>query len=184
MKSSDPDRSAGGFVGGRAASMEFTVRSVGILRTPYDDPADVPTQENLPKDAEAAVEVFPEFAEGLRDVEGFSHLILLCYFHRSEGYSLVARPLLDPTPRGVFAIRSPRRPNPIGMTVVRLKERRGATLIVTGADMVNGTPLLDIKPYIPDTDAHEADRTGWIGGKLRKGGSPGGDGIRAGHTSE
>jgi tRNA-Thr(GGU) m(6)t(6)A37 methyltransferase TsaA len=112
------------------------------------------------------LEIFTEYAEGLKDIEGFSHLILLYHFHQARGFSLTAVPFLDDTPRGVFSIRGPRRPNPIGMTVVRLLERSGRELKVQGVDMLDGTPLLDIKPYMQEIDAHEVNASGWVGKKM------------------
>lgn len=127
----------------------------------------MPIQGAQRPDLEGQVEVFLNFQDGLKDIEGFSHLIILYHFHLVDGYSLVARPFLDDTPRGVFAIRGPRRPNPIGMTVVRLIKREKNILHVRGVDMVDGTPLLDIKPYFSDIDAHRDVQTGWMGGKMR-----------------
>ena len=115
---------------------------------------------------EGRVEIFAEYAEGLQDIEGFSHLILLYHFHQAKGFSLTAVPFLDDTPRGIFAIRGPRRPNPIGMTVVRLVERKGRMLTVQGVDMLDGTPLLDIKPYMQEIDAHQITASGWVGEKM------------------
>ena len=128
----------------------------------------VESQGTAIADLEGTVEILPEFSEGLRDIEGFSHLILLFHFHLVKEYRLVARPFMDDTPRGVFSIRGPRRPNPIGMTVVRLLGREGCVLRIAGVDMVNGTPLLDIKPYFPDIDAHHDVKTGWAKDKFRK----------------
>jgi len=127
----------------------------------------MPIQGALRPDKKGQVEIFPEFCEGLKDIDGFSHLILLYHFHMVDGYNLTSRPFLDNTPRGVFSIRGPRRPNPIGMTVVQLLKVENHILNVAGVDMVDGTPLLDIKPYLPDIDAHQADRTGWMGEKLK-----------------
>jgi len=147
--------------------MSIVFEPIGVIHTPFDKPEGIPIQGALRPDVEGRIEVFPKYAEGLKDVEGFSHLILLYHFHLVEGYSLVARPFLDDTLRGIFAIRSPKRPNPIGMTVVRLLKREGNVLTVGGVDMVDGTPLLDIKPYFPDIDAHQTTRLGWMGDKLK-----------------
>jgi tRNA-Thr(GGU) m(6)t(6)A37 methyltransferase TsaA len=108
------------------------------------------------------------YADGLADVEGFSHIILLYWFHRVQGYSLTVRPFLDDRPRGLFATRSPRRPNPIGLSVVELIERRGTVLRIRGVDVVDGTPVLDIKPYVPAFDAPEKARVGWLEGKAER----------------
>jgi len=140
---------------------------IGIIHTSFKEAVGVPIQGALNPNTTGEVEIFKEFQKGLKDIEGFSHLILLYYFHLVENYSLLARPFLDDIPRGVFAIRSPKRPNPIGITVVRLLERKENILKISGVDMVDETPLLDIKPYFPEVDAHNTDRTGWMGNKLK-----------------
>jgi tRNA-Thr(GGU) m(6)t(6)A37 methyltransferase TsaA len=112
------------------------------------------------------VEVFPEYAAGLRSVEGFSHLTLLYHFHLASEPGLVVRPLLDTEPRGVFATRSPRRPNAIGLSTVRLVRVEGRVLHVEDVDVVDGTPLLDIKPYVPAFDYRDGARIGWFEGKV------------------
>ena len=111
--------------------------------------------------AKGVVEVYPEFVEGLQDIEGLSHLFLLYVFHESLGYSLIVKPFLDDQLHGLFATRYPYRPNPIGLSVVRLIARKGNTLEVEGMDMLDGTPLLDIKPYVPDFDIRTDTRNGW-----------------------
>jgi tRNA-Thr(GGU) m(6)t(6)A37 methyltransferase TsaA len=140
---------------------------IGVIHTPFVHSEGTPIQGALRLDLEARVEVFPQYEKGLKDIDGFSHLILLYHFHLTEGYSLVACPFLDNTPRGIFSIRGPRRPNPIGMTIVNLLRVEDNILDVAGVDMVDGTPLLDIKPYFPDVDAHLSCQTGWMGDKLR-----------------
>ena len=122
----------------------------------------MPIQPSGAAGIHGTVELFPEFAEGLKDLDGFSHLILLYNFHQSSGYRLTVTPFLDSEPRGVFATRAPKRPNPIGLSIVRLARIQGATLDIENVDMLDGTPLLDIKPYVPDFD-HQADcRIGWL----------------------
>ena len=148
--------------------MALVFESIGVIRTPFNQSEGIPIQGALRPEIRGRVEIFPAYEEGLKDVEGFSHLILLYHFHLVEGYALVAKPFLDDTPRGVFAIRGPRRPNPIGMTVVRLLQREGNVLTVGGVDMVDGSPLLDIKPYFPDVDGHLSAKTGWMGNKLKE----------------
>jgi tRNA (adenine37-N6)-methyltransferase len=133
---------------------------IGVIRTPFGEGAEIPIQPVFSQ-AIGQVEVHPEYAEGLRDIEGFSHIILLYALHRSSGYALQVEPFLDHQQRGVFATRHPRRPNPIGLSVVRLLARRGATLEVEGIDVLDGTPLLDIKPYVPDFDLVADARAGW-----------------------
>ncbi len=147
--------------------MSILFEPIGIIHTSFKEAVGVPIQGALNPNTTGEVEIFKEFQKGLKDIEGFSHLILLYYFHLVENYSLLARPFLDDIPRGVFAIRSPKRPNPIGITVVRLLERKENILKISGVDMVDETPLLDIKPYFPEVDAHNTDRTGWMGNKLK-----------------
>jgi tRNA-Thr(GGU) m(6)t(6)A37 methyltransferase TsaA len=107
------------------------------------------------------VSVFPKYAEGLADLEGFSHILLLYAFHCSKGYELKVKPFLDNKYRGLFATRYPRRPNPIGLSLVRLKSANENILVVEGVDVLNGTPLLDIKPYVPEFDIRTGVRAGW-----------------------
>jgi tRNA (adenine37-N6)-methyltransferase len=111
------------------------------------------------------VEVLPEYADGLRDLEDFSHVILLYALHRSNGHALQVKPFLDDVARGLFATRHPRRPNPIGLSTVRLLSRRDNVLEVERIDVLDETPLLDIKPYVPDFDSHPDARTGWYGNR-------------------
>jgi tRNA-Thr(GGU) m(6)t(6)A37 methyltransferase TsaA len=138
----------------------FTLRPIGLIHTPFTDTSQVPIQASLSQ-VTGHVEVFPEFSDGLQDIAGFSHLHLLYAFHCSHGYALRVKPFLDDQPRGLFATRHPCRPNPLGLSVVRLLSRNGNLLIVEGVDMFNGTPLLDIKPYVPDFDVREDVHTGW-----------------------
>jgi tRNA-Thr(GGU) m(6)t(6)A37 methyltransferase TsaA len=140
--------------------LEFLMRPIGVIRTPFTDTAQTPIQPARSQ-ATGCVEVNPEYAEGLRDLEGFSHLILLYIFHLSTGYALHVKPFLDDQFRGLFATRYPARPNPIGLSVVRLLVRRGNQLDIEGVDMLDGTPLLDIKPYVPEFDVRTETRTGW-----------------------
>jgi tRNA-Thr(GGU) m(6)t(6)A37 methyltransferase TsaA len=147
---------------------EFTVKAIGVIRTPYAEPAGTPVQGALEPDAKATVEVFDEYAEGLDDIEGFSHIVLLYKFHKAKTPALVVKPFLVEDLKGVFATRSPRRPNGIGLTVVRLLERDGNVLRVAGADMFDGTPLLDIKPYVPDFNEKTDVRCGWLDEPLRE----------------
>jgi tRNA-Thr(GGU) m(6)t(6)A37 methyltransferase TsaA len=139
----------------------FTPRPIGHVRSPYKQTSDVPRGLGAEHRAEGAIEIRPDFSDGLADIEGFSHLYVLWVFHQAGGYELTARPPSDDRPHGVFATRSPRRPNPIGLTVVELLGRDGRTLRVRGIDMLDGTPVLDIKPYlssVPDASL----RRGWL----------------------
>ncbi len=122
----------------------------------------MPIQAVAAKGVAGRVELAPEYGGGLRDVEGFSHLILVYHLHLSRGFTPTVTPFLDDEPRGVFATRSPRRPNPIGLSTVRLVRVEGHTLYVEDVDVVDGTPLLDIKPYVPQFDDREGARIGWF----------------------
>jgi tRNA-Thr(GGU) m(6)t(6)A37 methyltransferase TsaA len=139
----------------------FTPRPIGFVRSPYKDTADVPKGLGAKHEAEGTLEILPEFEPGLKDIEGFSHLIVLWEFDRVEGYDLTASPPSDDRPHGVFATRSPYRPNPIGFTVVELLGRDGPRLRVRGVDMLDGTPILDLKPYLSSIP-EEKLRRGWL----------------------
>jgi tRNA-Thr(GGU) m(6)t(6)A37 methyltransferase TsaA len=147
---------------------EIICRPIGIIRSPHKETEGTPIQTTGANGVGGTVEILPECAEGLKDLEGFSHIILIYHFHLSKGYSLTVKPFLDDTPRGVFATRAPKRPNAIGMSVVRLVKIEGATLYIEDVDIVDSTPLLDIKPYVPEFDAKEAERIGWLAGKAEK----------------
>lgn len=144
---------------------ELACKPIGVIRSPYKDIKGMPIQASGARGVKGVVEIEPEFAEGLRDLEGFSHIILIYHFHLSEGYSLVVKPFLDERQRGLFATRAPRRPNPIGISVVGLEGIEGCKLHIQDVDVLDGTPLLDIKPYVPEFDVREADRCGWLEGK-------------------
>lgn len=139
----------------------FTMRPVGYVGSPFTETSEIPKGLGARHAEEGTLEILPEFADGLLDVEGFSHLFVIWAFHRSEGYELQGRPPTDDRAHGVFATRSPRRPNPIGLTVVELLGREGARLRVRGVDMVDGTPILDLKPYLSSVP-EEKLRRGWL----------------------
>lgn len=141
--------------------MEWKIKPIGLIRSPYSDGEEMPIQSAF-SERRGEIEVFPEYEAGLKDIDGFSHLILLYYFHRVKGYSLSVEPFLDDTPRGLFATRYPARPNPIGLSVVRLLERRGNILQIGEVDVLDGTPLLDIKPYVPQFDERKGATVGWL----------------------
>ncbi len=140
--------------------MEFIMKPIGVIHSPFADKKQTPIQPTR-SPATGQVEVYPEFAEGLQDVEGFSHVILLYVFHRSSGYTLRIKPFLDDMLHGLFATRYPCRPNSIGLSIVHLVARHDNLLEIEGVDMLDGTPLLDIKPYVPDFDVRENVRVGW-----------------------
>jgi tRNA-Thr(GGU) m(6)t(6)A37 methyltransferase TsaA len=140
----------------------FEMRPIGLVRSPYQDRSQVPKGPGAEHRAEGTLELRPELEQGLQDIEGFSHLFVLWVFDRAEGFDLVARvPLDEEVPHGVFASRSPRRPNAIGLTVVELLGRSGPRLQVRGLDMLDGTAILDVKPYLSSV-APEALRRGWV----------------------
>jgi tRNA (adenine37-N6)-methyltransferase len=139
----------------------FSPQPIGHAHTPYQSTKQIPKGPGAKHDVEGTLEIFPEFALGLTDIEGFSHLFILWVFDRSEGYDLVGTPPIDDRPHGVFATRSPRRPNPIGLTVVEFLGREGSSLHVRGVDMLDGTPILDLKPYLSSIPAEKL-RLGWL----------------------
>jgi formylmethanofuran dehydrogenase subunit E len=136
------------------------LRFIGVVRTPFDTTADCPCQSQV-SDIVATLEVSPEYEPGLRDVEHCSHLFVLYWLDRANREMLDAKPPFDTETHGVFATRSPSRPNPIGLSVVELLERDGCTLHIKGMDCIDGTPLLDIKPYAPNIDSHPEAKIGW-----------------------
>jgi tRNA-Thr(GGU) m(6)t(6)A37 methyltransferase TsaA len=139
----------------------IVARPIGFLRTPFTETSQISRGIGAKHDREGKIELLPELGEGLTDIEGFSHLYVIWLFHRSEGFDLLAHPQVDDRPHGVFATRAPRRPNPIGLTVVRLLSREGNRLLVRGVDMLDGTPVLDIKPYLSSVPPDEL-RRGWV----------------------
>lgn len=141
--------------------MELNLRPIGVIRSPYKTPSECPRQGRL-SDEVSVVEVFPEFEEGLKDIETCTHLIILYWLDRARRNVLTAVPPHDGREHGVFATRSPHRPNPIGFAVVELLERRGRELVVKWLDAVDGTPVVDIKPYSPAMDCVENAKVGWF----------------------
>jgi tRNA-Thr(GGU) m(6)t(6)A37 methyltransferase TsaA len=139
----------------------FSMRPIGYVRSPYKQTREVPKGLGAKHEAEGILEILPEFDVGLTDIEGFSHLYVIWVFDRSEGFELLGTPPSDNRPHGVFATRSPRRPNPIGLTVVELLRREGSRLHVRGIDMLEGTPILDLKPYLSNVPP-ERLRRGWL----------------------
>jgi tRNA-Thr(GGU) m(6)t(6)A37 methyltransferase TsaA len=139
----------------------FTAQPIGYVRSPYLDTQEIPKGLGAKHEAEGFLEIRDEFEAGLTDIEGFSHLIVIWEFDRAEGFSLVGKPPTDERAHGVFATRSPRRPNPIGLTVVELLGREGPRLQVSGIDMLDGTPILDIKPYLSNVPPEKL-RRGWL----------------------
>ena len=142
--------------------VEICYRPIGVIHSPFHAVEGMPIQAAGAAGVLGTVEVFPQFSQGLQDLDGFSHVILIYHLHRSSGFDLLVRPFMDTVNRGVFATRAPKRPNSIGLSVVRLIRISEQTLQVQNVDVLDGTPLLDIKPYIPEFDHHLADRVGWF----------------------
>lgn len=144
---------------------EIEYKPVGVIHSPFKDVEGMPIQPAGARGVSGLVEVFAEYCGGLKDIGGFSHIILIYHFHLSKGYSLKIKPFMDEETHGVFAMRGPARPNPIGISVVRLVKVERCTLHIEDVDIVDGTPLLDIKPYVPDFDWRRAERVGWLAEK-------------------
>jgi tRNA-Thr(GGU) m(6)t(6)A37 methyltransferase TsaA len=140
----------------------FNYQPIGIIHSPFKGREGTPIQAIGAIGVRAEVEIFAEYVEGLQDLEGFSHIILLYHCHLSQTYKLKVKPFLDDVERGLFATRAPARPNPIGMSLVRLMRIENATIYIQDIDIIDKTPLLDIKPFVPDFDVRKAERTGWL----------------------
>jgi tRNA-Thr(GGU) m(6)t(6)A37 methyltransferase TsaA len=147
---------------------QIIYQSIGIIHTPFQDATGVPIQPPAAEGVIGTVEVDERFADGLKDIEGFSHIILIYHCHLSKEPRLLIKPFLDDTFRGVFATRAPTRPNSIGLSVVRLVKVAGPTLHVENVDIVDGTPLLDIKPYVPEFDCNDDVSIGWLSDRVEK----------------
>jgi tRNA-Thr(GGU) m(6)t(6)A37 methyltransferase TsaA len=142
--------------------MHVSFYPIGTIHTPFTRLEGMPIQPSGAREVEGTISLEPEYEAGLRDLDGFSHIILLYHFHQSKGYRLTVKPFLDTVERGLFSTRAPRRPNPIGLSIVELERIDGLTLYVRGIDVLDGTPLLDIKPWVPTFDGPENVRTGWL----------------------
>ena len=147
---------------------DIKYKPIGVIHSPFEEPKGTPIQPTGAKGVDGTVDVFPEYAEGLKDVAGFSHIILIYHFHLSKRATLKAKPYMDSEERGVFAMRGPSRPNPIGISVVCLIKIEENILHIQDVDIVDGTPLLDIKPYVPEFDIREVKRVGWLEKNVRK----------------
>ena len=142
--------------------MKIEFHPIGVIHTPFTDPEGMPIQPAGAIGVKGTVEVFEEYRAGLKDLDGFSHIILLYHFHRNRGFNLCVVPFMDSEPRGLFATRAPRRPNPIGLSVVQLDTIEDGVLRIQNVDILDGTPLLDIKPYVPEFDGPAGARFGWL----------------------
>jgi tRNA (adenine37-N6)-methyltransferase len=147
--------------------MEFIMRPIGVIYSPFTNVAETPIQSSRSQ-AIGQVSVFPQYAEGLGDLEGFLYIFLLYVFHCSTGYELKVKPFLDDASHGLFATRFPCRPNPLGLSVVRLLSVHDHIVEIEGVDVLDGTPLLDIKPYVWDFDVRTRTRSGWYGTRSKK----------------
>jgi tRNA-Thr(GGU) m(6)t(6)A37 methyltransferase TsaA len=145
----------------------YEFKAIGVIHSPYETTGTIPIQAAFSQD-EGAVEIFENYVDGLKDIEGFSHIILVYAFHESKGFSLHVKPFLDTQDRGLFATRHPNRPNPVGISIVELVKREGNILRIRGMDVIDGTPLLDIKPYVPRFDGRTDARYGWLEDKLER----------------
>jgi len=147
---------------------EIKYKVIGVIHSPFREPRGTPIQPAAGKGIEGTVEVFPEYTEGLKDIEGFSHIILVYHFHLSKKSSLKVQPYMDNKAHGVFAMRGPSRPNPIGISTVRLVRIKENILHIQDVDIIDGTPLLDIKPYVPEFDIQEVEKIGWLEKNVHK----------------
>jgi tRNA-Thr(GGU) m(6)t(6)A37 methyltransferase TsaA len=141
---------------------------IGIIHTPFKDIKGMPIQPAGARGIKGTIELNPDYVEGIQDLDGFSHIILIYHFHLSKDYSLKVKPFMDDTLRGVFATRAPKRPNPVGISVVRLVSIEKNILYIEDVDIVDDTPLLDIKPYVPEFDVQEIEKIGWLSQKADK----------------
>ena len=141
--------------------MKIEIQAIGIIHTVYNEISDMPIQP-MAATEEAYIELYPKFIDGLKDIEGFSHITLLYHLHKVEGYALQVTPFMDTVEHGIFATRSPKRPNAIGLSTVKLIRVEGSKLYIEQADMLDGTPLIDIKPFFPRYDNREDVRIGWL----------------------
>ncbi|BBB48994.1 tRNA (N6-threonylcarbamoyladenosine(37)-N6)-methyltransferase TrmO [Pelolinea submarina] len=145
--------------------MKITFEPIGIVHSPFTDLADMPIQPTGENAAQGALEIFPAFCGALTDLEGFSHIYAIYFFHKVSGWQSQVLPFLDDQPHGLFATRAPRRPNPIGLSLLEILAVDGCQIKVAGLDILDGTPLLDIKPYIPSFENPENVRIGWLSGR-------------------
>ena len=143
-------------------------KPIGIIHSPFKEAKGTPIQPTASVDNKGTVEIFPEYIEGLKDLENFSHIFLIYHFHLSKKTSLKVKPFMDNIERGIFAIRAPSRPNSIGISIVRLTKIEDNILYINDVDIIDGTPLLDIKPYIPEFDIRKVTKNGWLTQNVHK----------------
>ena len=146
----------------------LNLKPIGYIKTPFLTKDGMPIQPTGAKGVKGTIEIDPKYVEGLADLDGFSHIILIYHFHLSKTYELSVKPFMDDKMHGIFSTRAPKRPNPIGFSVVQLNNMEGNILHIENIDVLNETPLLDIKPFIPDVDSPEVKKLGWLEGKSNK----------------
>ncbi len=151
---------------------EIKLKPIGIIHTPYKEPKGIPIQGRFEKGVTGQAELFSEYRQGLKDIEGFSHIILIYYFDRSKDEKLIGRPFLEDESHGIFAIRSPMRPNHIGFSIVKLEKVESNIITFSEVDILDGTPLLDIKPYVSHFDSRENVKNGWLDKHFKNGNIP------------
>jgi tRNA-Thr(GGU) m(6)t(6)A37 methyltransferase TsaA len=147
---------------------EIVYKPIGVVHSPFEGPKDVPIQSEAARGVKGQIEVAKEYTDGLQDLDGFSHLILIYHFHLAKPFSLLIKPFLDDKVHGLFSTRAPSRPNPVGLSIVRLIKREKNVLHIKDVDIVDGTPLIDIKPYVPDFDHKNAEKIGWLTNNVNK----------------
>lgn len=147
---------------------EIFFKPIGIIKTPFFKKEGMPIQPSGAKGILGEIEILPEFVDGLKDLDGFSHIILIYHFHESKGFQLSVKPFMDDQLHGIFSTRAPKRPNPIGFSVVKLNKIKSNILFIENIDVLDGTPLLDIKPFIPNVDSPKVERLGWLERKSDK----------------
>ena len=151
---------------------EIKIKPIGIIHTPYKEPKGIPIQGKFEKGITGRLELFPEYQDGLKDVEGFSHIILIYYFDRSKKEELVGKPFLEDETHGIFAIRSPHRPNHIGLSIVKIERVEKNVITFSEVDILDGTPLLDVKPYVSHFDSRDNVKNGWLDKHFKNGTIP------------
>ena len=147
---------------------KITYKPIGIIHSPFKEPKGTPIQPYTAKGIRGIVEIFPEYIKGLKDIEGFSHIILLYHFHLAKDYSLDVKPFMDSKLHGLFATRAPARPNPIGLSVVRLIKVKENKIYIKDVDIIEGTPLLDVKPFVEEFDQPGILKRGWLEKNINK----------------
>ena len=151
---------------------EIKLKPIGLIHSPYKESKNMPIQGAFKRDVMGQIEIFPEYQQGLKDIEDFSHLILIYYFNKAKEEKLIGKPFLEDEPHGIFAIRSPVRPNHIGLSIVKLEKIENGIITFSEVDILDNTPLLDIKPYISHFDSRENVRNGWLDKHFKNGNVP------------